>query len=130
MSDTIFPMPTRGSLVTSFRTCLVVKDGTSRRRALFRVAESDDVGGATMKLPLTIHALSRLCECHLTVARRLLSIGLIEALTAGDTPLFDHSAVVRARKALRLKRDLRLNFDAMALVMDLLDRIDKLERRM
>jgi chaperone modulatory protein CbpM len=79
---------------------------------------------------LTIHELSRLCECHPSVARRLFLIGLIEPLTAGDTPLFDRSAVVRARKALRLKQDLRLNFDAMALVMDLLDRIDDLERRL
>jgi chaperone modulatory protein CbpM len=78
---------------------------------------------------ITIHEFSRLCECHLTVARRLFSIGLIEPLTAGETPLFDQRAVVRARKALRLKRDLRLNFDAMALVMELLDRIDELERR-
>lgn len=78
---------------------------------------------------ITIHELSRLCECHLTVAKRLFSIGLIEPLTVGVTPLFDRSAVVRARKALRLKRDLRLNFDAVALVMDLLDRIDDLERR-
>ena len=78
---------------------------------------------------ITIHELSRLCECHLLVAKRLFSIGLIEPLSAGTTPLFDRSAVVRARKALRLKRDLGLNFDAMALVMELLDRIDDLERR-
>jgi chaperone modulatory protein CbpM len=78
---------------------------------------------------ITIHELSRLCECHLVVARRLFSTGIIEPLTTGDTPLFDRSTVVRARKALRLKRDLRLNFDAMALVMELLDRIDDLERR-
>lgn len=78
---------------------------------------------------LTLSELSRLCECHLSVARRLFSVGLIEPLAAGDTPLFDRSAVVRARKALRLKRDLRLNFDAVALVMELLDRIDDLERR-
>ena len=48
---------------------------------------------------ITIHELSRLCECHLTVARRLFSIGLIEPLIAGGPPLFDQSAVVRARKA-------------------------------
>ncbi|MGB4599036.1 MAG: chaperone modulator CbpM [Trichlorobacter sp.] len=30
---------------------------------------------------------------------------------------------------MRLKRDLGLNFDAVALVMELLDRIDALERR-
>jgi chaperone modulatory protein CbpM len=78
---------------------------------------------------ITIHELSRLCECQLSVARRLFSIGIIEPLSTEDAPLFDHSTVVRARKALRLKRDLRLNFDAIALVMELLDRIDDLERR-
>jgi len=30
---------------------------------------------------------------------------------------------------LRLKRDLRLNVDALALVMELLDRIEELEKR-
>lgn len=79
---------------------------------------------------ITIHELSRLCECHLAVARRLFSIGLIEPLSAGDSTMFDRSAVVRVRKALRLKRDLRLNFDAVALVMELLDRIEDLERRL
>jgi chaperone modulatory protein CbpM len=79
---------------------------------------------------ITIHELSRLCECHLSVAKRLIAIGLIEPVSAGATPLFDRSAVVRARKALRLKRDLSLNYDAMALVMELLDRIDDLERRL
>jgi chaperone modulatory protein CbpM len=79
---------------------------------------------------ISIAELSRLCECHLSVAKRLFSIGLIEPLSAADTLLFDRSAVVRARKALRLKRDLRLNFDAVALVMELLDRIDDLERKL
>jgi chaperone modulatory protein CbpM len=78
---------------------------------------------------ITLSELSRLCECHLSIARRLFSIGLIEPLSPGADPLFDRSAVIRARKALRLKRDLGLNLDAVALVMELLDRIDDLERR-
>jgi len=78
---------------------------------------------------ITINELSRLSECHLSVARRLFTIGLIDPMTSGDIPLFDRSAVIRARKALRLKRDLRLNFDAVVLVMELLDRIDELERK-
>ncbi len=78
---------------------------------------------------ISIHELSRLCECHLSVARRLFAIGLIEPQSARTPHLFDRSAVVRARKALRLKRDLGLNFAAVALVMELLDRIDDLEQR-
>ena len=79
---------------------------------------------------ITIQELSRLCECHLSVTKRLYAIGLIEPLSAGPPQLFDRSVVVRARKALRLKRDLGLNFAAVALVMELLDRIDDLERRL
>ncbi len=63
------------------------------------------------------------------MAKRLFSIGLIEPLSAQTPYLFDQGSVVRARKALRLKRDLRLNFDAVALVMELIDRIEDLERR-
>lgn len=79
---------------------------------------------------ITINELSRLCDCQLSVAKRLFAIGLIEPLSSGRDLLFDRSAVVRARKALRLKRDLGLNFNALALVMELLDRIDDLERRL
>lgn len=78
---------------------------------------------------ISIQELSRLCECQIAVTRRLLDIGLLEPLTEGRHPMFDRSTVIRARKALRLKRDLRLNFDAVALVMELLDRIEELERR-
>ena len=78
---------------------------------------------------LSLQELSRLCECQVAVTRRLLDIGLLEPLTTGQHPMFSRSAVIRTRKALRLKRDLRLNFDAVALVMELLDRIEELERR-
>lgn len=78
---------------------------------------------------ISLQELSRLCDCQMAVTRRLLDIGLLEPLTAGRFPMFDRSAVIRTRKALRLKHDLRLNFDAVALVMELLDRIEELERR-
>lgn len=77
---------------------------------------------------ISLLELSRLCECHVAAARRLLDIGLLEPIRESPLPLFDRSSVIRARKALRLKRDLRLNFDAVALVMELLDRIEELER--
>ncbi|NTV49526.1 MAG: hypothetical protein HGB32_01695 [Geobacteraceae bacterium] len=77
---------------------------------------------------ISLQELSRLCECQISVARRLFDIGLIEPLTASSNPIFDRSAVIRARKAMRIKRDLSLNLDAVALVMELLDRIEELER--
>lgn len=78
---------------------------------------------------VSISELSRLCECQVTVARRLIEVGLLDPVSGGEEPMFDRSAVIRVRKALRLKRDLRLNLDAVALVMELLDRIEELERR-
>lgn len=77
---------------------------------------------------ITLQELARRCECRLTVVRRLVDIGLLEPEGRGGEPLFDAAAVIRVRKALRLKRDLELNFNAVALVMELLDRIDHLER--
>lgn len=79
---------------------------------------------------ISLQELSRLCECQVAVARRLLDIGLLEPFSAANSLMFSRSAVIRARKALRLKRDLRLNFDAVALVMELLDRIEELERQL
>jgi len=77
---------------------------------------------------ISLQELSRMCSCRIAVARRLLDIGLLESLTPDGLPTFEQGAVIRARKALRLKHDLNLNFDAVALVMELLDRIDELER--
>jgi chaperone modulatory protein CbpM len=79
---------------------------------------------------ITLSELSRLCACHHSVIRRLFASGLIEPLSSGPVPRFDRSDVIRTRKALRLKHDLRLNVDAVALVMELLDRIDALEQRL
>ena len=78
---------------------------------------------------ISLQELSRLCECQVAVARRLVNIGLLEPLADSRFPSFDRGAVIRVRKALRLKRDLGLNFDAVVLVMELLDRIEELERR-
>jgi len=79
---------------------------------------------------ISLDELCRLCECQRVVMRRLVDIGLLEPITRGQEPLYATHSVIRARKALRLKRDLGLNFEALALVMELLDRIEELERRL
>ena len=56
-------------------------------------------------------------------------LGLFEPLSEAAEPLFSRNSVFRIRKALRLKRDLHLNLDAVAIVIELLDRIDELERQ-
>lgn len=77
---------------------------------------------------ISLSELSRLCECQVQVVRRLVDTGLLEPVYEGTVPVFGTASVIRVRKALRLKRDLNLNFDAVALVMELLDRIEELER--
>jgi chaperone modulatory protein CbpM len=78
---------------------------------------------------ISLTELSRLCECQIQVVRRFIDTGLLEPVYDGAVPLFGAASVIRVRKALRLKRDLNLNFDAVALVMELLDRIEELERK-
>lgn len=79
---------------------------------------------------ISLKELSRLCECHHSVILRLYQAGLFDPVSLSGEPLFDRDAAMRIRKALRLKRDLNLNIDAVAVVMELLDRIQELERRL
>lgn len=73
--------------------------------------------------------LCRFCRCQPHIMSRLVDIGLLEPIAHGHVPLFASSSIIRARKALRLRRDFRLNLDAVALVMELLDRIEEMERK-
>ncbi len=77
---------------------------------------------------ISLTELSKLCECQVQVVRRFIETGLLEPVYDGTVPAFGAASVIRVRKALRLKRDLNLNFDAVVLVMELLDRIEELER--
>jgi DNA-binding transcriptional MerR regulator len=59
---------------------------------------------------------------------RLARYGLIEPIDeTGKTLLFPDSSIRRLRRALRLRRDLGLNTNSLALVLDLLERIEDLE---
>ncbi|HET6419361.1 MAG TPA: chaperone modulator CbpM [Geobacteraceae bacterium] len=78
---------------------------------------------------ISLAELSRLCECQVQVVRKFIDAGLVEPVKEDAAPVFSTASVIRVRKALRLKRDLNLNFDAVALVMELLDRIEELERK-
>jgi len=54
---------------------------------------------------------------------------LSEARARSETLLFQTEAVQQVRKILRMQRHLQISFDSMALIFDLLDRIDALEER-
>lgn len=69
------------------------------------------------------------CGLHPSLVQRLVALGLIEPLD-GRTDRFSPDVTLRLQRALRLRRDLGLSYNGAALVLELLDRIENLERRL
>jgi hypothetical protein len=80
---------------------------------------------------LRIDELSRQAGLQPALVQRLFALGLIEpdGGTAAS-PLFRRSAALALRRAVRLRRDLGLNYAGAVLATELLARIDELERRL
>ena len=68
------------------------------------------------------------CGLHPSVVERLVALGLIEPLEGGNR--FPPDVTLRLQRALRLRRDLGLSYNGAALALELLDRIEALERRL
>jgi DNA-binding transcriptional MerR regulator len=58
---------------------------------------------------------------------RLVQLGLIESTDAGGRR-FTAAAAARLRRMLRLQRDLGVNLDSAAIIVDLVERLEELER--
>lgn len=71
---------------------------------------------------------ARLTGVHPELLRRFVALGLLEATTGGAGELwFGPSQLSRVARIQRLRAGLDLNYAALGLVMDLLDRIAVLE---
>ena len=77
---------------------------------------------------LTLDDLSRLVDLHPQMVLRLVDLGLVDPEVGEPEWLFQDTAVPRIRKIKRLHRDLGINWAGIGVVLDLLDRIDDLER--
>jgi hypothetical protein len=80
---------------------------------------------------LGIESLAVQAGVHPGLARRLIALGLIEP--RGGTraaPLFDQQDALLLARAMRLRRDLGVNYAGAVLACDLLARIDQLEQRL
>ncbi|HWF35087.1 MAG TPA: chaperone modulator CbpM [Solirubrobacteraceae bacterium] len=78
-----------------------------------------------------VEVLARETGLHPDLVLRLVRLGLVEPAGAnGTAPLFDGTAVSRLARALRLRRDLGLNYAGAVLAGELLARIDDLEARL
>jgi DNA-binding transcriptional MerR regulator len=77
---------------------------------------------------LSLDQLARRCGLHPDMVRRLVALGLVPCRPdARGEPTFDRSAVAVVARIQRLRTGLGLNYSAIGLVLDLLDRIDELE---
>jgi hypothetical protein len=77
---------------------------------------------------LSIEAFAAAAELHPELVRRLVTLGLLEATEDEHGELwFATSQVAAAARIRRLRAGLSLNYPAVGLVTELLDRIAKLE---
>lgn len=78
---------------------------------------------------LTAEQLSQHCGLHHDLVRWFVRQGLVDPW--GQTEdLFPPEATARVQKIVRLHRDLNVNYDGIALVLELLERIEVLEARL
>lgn len=77
---------------------------------------------------MALEPFARRCGLHPDMVRRLVALGLIDARrdSRGDL-VFEPSALAVVARIRRLKSGLGLNYAAIGLVLDLLDRIAELE---
>lgn len=77
---------------------------------------------------LSLDQMARRSGLHPDMVRRWVALGLLPCTPDADgEPCFDPSAVAVAARIQRLRTDLGLNYAAIGLVIDLLDRIERLE---
>jgi DNA-binding transcriptional MerR regulator len=78
---------------------------------------------------LTLEALAEKTGLHPTLIEQFVEYGLIEpAERTGAQSRFDIDCVIRLRKIERLRHDLGANLASVAVILDLLDRISRLEK--
>ena len=79
--------------------------------------------------PLTFDVVAETVGAKRSVVVRLAQQGLIETVDAGtDEPLVPRRMVVQLRRMQRLRRDLGVNFTGAAIILDLVGRIEHLNR--
>jgi chaperone modulatory protein CbpM len=80
---------------------------------------------------LTVEELSRLCSVDRTFIVELVEEGVLSVteLRAGEWR-FAGAALRRARTAARLQRDLEINLPGVALVLQLMEELDRLRREL
>lgn len=82
-----------------------------------------------MDEPLTVDVVAETVGAKRSLVVRLVQHGLIETVDRdADEPLVPRRAVVQLRRMQRLRRDLGVNFAGAAIILDLVGRIEQLNR--
>lgn len=79
---------------------------------------------------LTLTETARQAMVHPELLERLIDLGLIEPEQRRPEILFAPEIVTDICRAMRLRNELGINWTGVGLVMDLLDRINQLEREL
>ena len=79
---------------------------------------------------LTAEELARLARLHPEMVDSLVEWGLVDAVESEPEMLFEETVVPRIWRIMRLRRDLGINWVGIGVVLDLLDKIDELEREL
>ena len=81
--------------------------------------------------PLTFDVVAATVGARRSLVVRLAKAGLIETVDNDtDEPLLPRRAVVQLRRMQRLRRDLGVNFTGAAIILDLVGRIEELNREL
>jgi hypothetical protein len=81
--------------------------------------------------PLTCDAVAKTVGARRSLVLRLAEQGLIETVEGdADEPLVPRRVVMQLRRMQRLRRDLGVNFTGAAIILDLVGRIEELNREL
>jgi len=81
--------------------------------------------------PLTCDVVAETVGARRSLVLRLAEQGLIETVESEtDEPLIPRRVVVKLRRMQRLRRDLGVNFAGAAVILDLVGRIEQLNREL
>jgi hypothetical protein len=80
--------------------------------------------------PVTCDVVAETIGARRSLVLRLARAGLIETIESETSePLLPRRAVVQLRRMQRLRRDLGVNFNGAAIILDLVRRIERLNER-
>ena len=80
---------------------------------------------------VSLESLASAAQVHPRLVERYVDYGLLDPLPGKEpVPWFDPAAVRRLQKIRRLRADLGINLAGIAVVLDLLDHIEQLQREL